>query len=459
MAFVKDRQLVDSFVIGNEVIHSWKRDKVGGLLVKLDFEKAYDSIDHSFLDYALEGMGFGKRWRGWMTSCIASPTLSTLVNGSPTKEFGLERGLRQGDPLSPYLFNIAVKVLNQLLKKARELNTLRGAIFGSGKEHITHLQFTDDTIIFLEPNRGYLLNLKRILRCYEMASGLRINFQKSCIIKVGKNLSTEIDWADLFRCKMTDLPITYLGLPLDANPSKKNFWNPVIQKIENRLAPWKSRFLSKGRRLVLIKAVLSSIPIFYMSAFKMPVGVAQKIKRIQRSFFWGDGVEKRKIHTVSWEMLCRGKDKGGLGISRMLDKNRGLLAKWIWRFGWEENTLWKRVLCAKYGMNIRDLRWEWNITSNPSHLVSSVSKLHQENVQIYNIITNGFKVVVGNGERARFWKDIYWQFQPLEKAFPRVFSLAKNKMGRVSEFGSWKGSRWEWEIQLRRPLFGWEIEQ
>ncbi|KAK3200498.1 hypothetical protein Dsin_023913 [Dipteronia sinensis] len=197
---------------------------------------------------------------------------------------------------------------------------------------------------------GYLLNLKRILRCYEMASGLCINFHKSCIIKVGKKPSTEIDWVELFRCKMTDLPITYLGLPLDANPNKKNFWNSVIQKIENRLAPWKSKFLSKGGILVLIKAVLSSIPIFYMSAFNMPVGVAQKIERIQQE-----------------------KIKGGLGIGRMLDKNRGLLAKWIWRFGCEENTLWKRVLCAKYGMNIKDLRWEWNITSNPSHLVSSVN--------------------------------------------------------------------------------------
>ncbi|KAK2650715.1 hypothetical protein Ddye_018204 [Dipteronia dyeriana] len=109
--------------------------------------------------------------------------LSILVNGSPTDQSGLESGLHQGDPLPPFLFNIAIKVLNRLLKKALEMNMVRGVDFGNGKEHATHLQSTDETIVFLEPKRDYLLNLKRILRCYEMASGLRINFHKYCIIK------------------------------------------------------------------------------------------------------------------------------------------------------------------------------------------------------------------------------------------------------------------------------------
>ena len=87
------------------------------------------------------------------------------------------------------------------------------------------------------------------------------------------------------RCRKASLPITYLGLPLRANPGSKCLWNPVVQKIEQRLAPWKMKFLSKGGKLVLIKAALSSVPTYFMSVFKMPVGIANKIEKLQRNFF------------------------------------------------------------------------------------------------------------------------------------------------------------------------------
>ncbi|KAK0603038.1 hypothetical protein LWI29_000757 [Acer saccharum] len=94
MAFVKGRQIMDSFVIANKVIYSWKNDGKGGLLVKLDFEKAYDSVDHSFLLEVFKKMGFGAKWIDWIKWCISSPSLLILVNGCPTKEFSIERGLR-----------------------------------------------------------------------------------------------------------------------------------------------------------------------------------------------------------------------------------------------------------------------------------------------------------------------------------------------------------------------------
>ncbi|KAK3206947.1 hypothetical protein Dsin_020993 [Dipteronia sinensis] len=358
MAFVKGRQIIDNFVIANEIIHSWKNDREGGAIVKLDFENAYDCIDHEFLDIVMDKMGFGSRWRRWISSCISTPTLSVLVNGCPTEQFVLQKGLRQGDPLSHLLFNIAIEALNQLLVKATSQNLLEGARFGLNGEHITHLQFTDDTIVFLKPKIEYLINLKRILRCFEMISGLRINFQKSYIARVVKLGMMENEWADSLRCKVTNLPICYLRLPLGANPNKKSFWDPVVQKIEKRLAPWKMRCLSKGGRLVLIQSVLASMPTCFMSIFKMPVGVAKKLEKLQREFFWGDGVLKRKIYSVDWKTMCKRKENGGLGIGHLMDKNTGLLAKWIWRFGSEVNSLWKRVLCAKYGMNINDLSWK-----------------------------------------------------------------------------------------------------
>ncbi|KAK2649147.1 hypothetical protein Ddye_016636 [Dipteronia dyeriana] len=106
-------------------------------------------------------------------------------------------------------------------------------------------------------------------------------------------------WAATFECKSVALPFPYLGLPLGSRPCSKAFWRPVLEKIEARLAPWKRKFLSKNGRLVLIKSVTSSIPIYYISVFKMPVGIAQRIEKLQQSFLWGVGLVKKKLHAVS----------------------------------------------------------------------------------------------------------------------------------------------------------------
>ncbi|KAK2640343.1 hypothetical protein Ddye_028138 [Dipteronia dyeriana] len=156
------------------------------------------------------------------------------------------------------------------------------------------------------------------------------------------------EWAAAFKCKKALLPITYLGMSLGERPSKA-FWKRVLQRVEKRLALWKRKFLSKCGRLVLIKAVLSSIPTYFMSVFKMSTSVALAIEKCQRSFFWGDGVEKRKVHAIDCKTMCSGKRNDRLGIGMMADKNNGMLAKWVWRYGKENNTMWKRVICSKYG--------------------------------------------------------------------------------------------------------------
>jgi hypothetical protein len=196
------------------------------------------------------------------------------------------------------------------------------------------------------------------LRCFELVSGLKINFHKSCIVKVGKKSVEDVSWSCAFRCSLAFLPITYLGLPLGGNPRREDFWNPVIQKVKERLASWKRGYMSKGGRLVLIKSVLSSMPSYFMSVFGIPVGVAKKIEKMQRDFFWNDGVAKRKVHAVEWDTICKSKKLGGLGIGKMRDKGVSMLVKWLWRFGKEHNSLWKKVICVKYGLRIQGIVWD-----------------------------------------------------------------------------------------------------
>ncbi|KAK2654112.1 hypothetical protein Ddye_013968 [Dipteronia dyeriana] len=146
-----------------EIIHQWKKDGKGGIIVKLDFDKAYDSLDHNFLDDMLDEMGFGWNWRQWIMHCISSPAISVLVNGSPTREFGLERGLRPGDPLSHLLFNVLVEGLSALIKKMIHMDLLRGTVLRSGEIYVSNLQFADDTILFLQPEVQYLKNARSVL--------------------------------------------------------------------------------------------------------------------------------------------------------------------------------------------------------------------------------------------------------------------------------------------------------
>ncbi|KAK3199203.1 hypothetical protein Dsin_022618 [Dipteronia sinensis] len=181
--------------------------------------------------------GFGGKWKGWIKWCVSSPSLSVLVNDSPTKQFKIERGLSQGDPLSPFLFNMVVEILSRMFHRAKEMDLVRGAVFWNGGVHICHLQFADDTILFLDPKLEYLLNAKRILRCFELVSGLKITFHKSCLVRVGKKRPGEEDWATAFRCVSESLPVTYLGFPMGGISSREGFWNPVVSKVEQRLAP------------------------------------------------------------------------------------------------------------------------------------------------------------------------------------------------------------------------------
>src|ERR1044072_4640785 len=161
------------------------------------------------------------------------------------------------------------------------------------------------------------------------------------------------EYADLLNCKRMRFPFVYLGIEVGANPRKASSWKVVIEKIQNRLTPWKSKTLSFGARLCLLNSVLSSIPLFYLSFYKIPLCVANKIRRIQSHFLWGGVEEGRKIHWVKWEEVCRHKDVGGLGVKDVVLFNKSLLAKWRWRALVGEDGLWVRVLQARLGASLK----------------------------------------------------------------------------------------------------------
>ncbi|GKV44506.1 hypothetical protein SLEP1_g51682 [Rubroshorea leprosula] len=153
MAFIKGRQLVDGVVIANEVIDEAKRKKKKCSLFKVDFEKAYDRVCWEFIDYMMMRMGFSSTWRKWIQECLKSSSVLVLINGSPTKQFLVNRGIHQGDLLSPFLFLIVAEGLNGLVSSAVEKERYKGVPIGSGDIMVTHLQFADDTVLFREASK------------------------------------------------------------------------------------------------------------------------------------------------------------------------------------------------------------------------------------------------------------------------------------------------------------------
>ena len=281
-AFVKGRQILDAALIANEVVDSVLRRKENGLMCKLDIEKAYDHIRWDFLLQTLERMGFGPKWIRWIHWCISTASFSVMFNGSPAGFFRSSRGLRQGDPLSSYLFVVGMEVLSCLLKRAVDGNFISGCRLGNregGEMVISHLLYADDAIVFCEANSEQLMCLRWTLMWFEAVSGLKINLNKSEIIPLSRVDNVESLAVEL-GCRVGSLPTRYLGLPLGAPHRASGIWHSIEEIFRKRLSSWKRQYISKGGRLTLIRSTLSSLPIFFLSLFRMPKIVCARLDKI-----------------------------------------------------------------------------------------------------------------------------------------------------------------------------------
>ncbi|XP_071739224.1 uncharacterized protein [Rutidosis leptorrhynchoides] len=445
-AFIKGRNIIDGALIANETLEYLKQKRLKSLVFKVDFEKAFDCLSWDFLMEIMEIMGFGMKWRKWIMSCLKSASTSILVNGSPTNEFKLERGVRQGDPLSPFLYILAAEGLNLLTKSAVRKKLYNGVEIGRDKIQISNLQYADDTIFFGTWSANNIDNLMKILKCFELASGLKVNYNKSNLFGVNVDHMEVAAMANLFGCKVGKFPSTYLGLPIGANMNKMESWKPVINKFEKRLADWKASSMSFGGRLTLVNSVLNSLPLYFFSLFRAPQCVLKNLECVRRIFFWGGSGKETKIPWVKWDEVLLPFEEGGLNLGALKSSNLALIGKWWWRFKIETTSLWVRVIRSIYG-DSGGLISGGNFLSKNScwtNIIKAGGSIESVGIPFLN----SFRRNIGSGKDTSFWLDPWLGDTTLKSRFGRLFKLDSDQNALVSDRVMWNGSfglgTWQW---------------
>ncbi|OMO55679.1 reverse transcriptase [Corchorus capsularis] len=336
-AFVEGRQIHDNVVIAQEVFHYLKLKKKGNqydMAVKVDMK------------------------------CVRTVSYSLVINGKSSRRVIPSRGLRQGDPLSPYLFILVIDALSRMIQTADPVNAKR---------------------------------LFDIIQVYSAASGQLINLDKSSLI-FSANTPADIR-QDLARClqiREAENPGIYLGFRSTWGKTKCGALSYIKEKVEARLKSWKQQLLSLAGKEILIKAVASSIPAYVMMCFKFPKKVCADINSMVANFWWGQQDNEKRIHWVSWEKMTLPKEEGGMGFKELEAFNRALLAKQIWRILENPEAMWVKVLKGIYFPNADIMTakkgarasWSW-----------------QSLLEGRNFIKEHLVWQVGDGKQVQIWHD------------------------------------------------------
>ena len=320
---------------------------------------------------------------------------------------------------------------------------------------MTRLQYADDTIIFCPPKIDQLLNIKKFLIIFQLASGLQINFHKSFLYGIHTDETWLNSAANSLKCTIGKLPFSYQGLPMGGSSSKLATWDPIIKRIEDKMAT----FDVMAGRLTLIKASISSLPMYYMSLFPVPKGIIEKINKLQRLFLWSGGSSaKPYLSLASWSLLELPKKLGGLGCGNILHRNLSLLFQWVWRFLHEPNSLWHEIISHKYGYDRAFIHHE---LTAPSHggpwrnICASILK----HPGAKNLLQYSIRRMVGNGANALFWLDQWLGNFSLKHKFPRLFLISSNPNATISSCGFWVGHTWKWNLKWCRNLRSRDLEE
>lgn len=407
-AFLQNRLLLENTVLAGELVNGYhKAQGPKRITIKVDIAKAFDTLSWDFL-FNCQGINLPPRLTRWLKACVCTSNFTLGYNGTVHGYFKGRTGLRQGDPLSPYLFVIAMNSLSHLLNKA-------AADFKFNYHHqcnnakLTHLSFADDLLIFIDGSLSSLQAVLQVLKEFENRSGLAVSMQKSSFFASGLT-QAEIDTIQASTgMPIATLPVRYLGVPLNSSKPSLTNCEGMIQRIKARLSSWSAKSLSFAGRLLLIKTVIAGINTFWCSSFILPKSVIKRVNSLCGVFMWKGGIESHHSARVAWEDVVKEKKNGGLGIKDLHIWNKACILRLIWLLFFQAGSVW--VAWFKSTVLDDNLSNFWTI--KPSH---KFSWLTNKIIKMRDIMFTWIQLEIGDGRSCRFWTDNW---------FP---------MGRVADF-------------------------
>ncbi|XP_060972601.1 uncharacterized protein LOC133038457 [Cannabis sativa] len=400
-AFLPGRWIAESSLLTQEIVNVIKKKKgKGGLMaLKMDMNKAYDRLEWSFLKEVLMRFGFNSHvFVKIIMSCVSTVSYSILLNGRPLKKFQPGRGIRQGDPLSPYLFLLCNEIFSRLLSFEQEKGLFHGIRIARNVPEISHLMFADDTIIFSRANLNEVEVLNSCIKKFEDWSGQKCSKQKSGVL-ISSNCSRSLRGSieKILNIGAIRDDEKHLGNPFLFSRSKRKDFNFLKTKLHDKLEGWRLKTLSKMGRAVYVNSVALALPSYTMSTFQLPTSSCREFDAIVKRFWWNGSPERKKYWAAtSWSSLCQPKQRGGLGFRRFEDINHALLTKLAWQLASKMDKPWCYIFKGRYFP--RETFWSISEKNSDSFVCRGILNARKT-------IAKGACTVITSGEDI----DIWWQ--------------------------------------------------
>jgi len=300
--------------------------------------KAYDYLDWEYVLHCLKCFGVPGKFISWISACITSPSFTIALNGTLVGFFQGKKGLRQGDPISPYLFVIAMEGLTLLMEEAAA-----SPHFGYHPKcaavKLTHLCFAVVLLVFSAASASSVTTIIGALAEFEHILGLKANPSKSSIFLAGVAEDVKQNILNTLHMSEGTLPVKYLGVPLITKRLTSIDCEALVNKITTRVDSWLVKKLTFAGPLQLISSVLLSMQVFWANFFILPKKVIRLIEQKLNWFLWSGRDTKAHVK-VAWSKLGVPKKEGGLGIKRIEIWNKASMLNHIWNLFTKVGSLW-----------------------------------------------------------------------------------------------------------------------
>ncbi|KAJ4750854.1 RNA-directed DNA polymerase (reverse transcriptase)-related family protein [Rhynchospora pubera] len=439
-AFVKGRCISDNILFVKEILHSFSLSsfKQQAFMLKADVNKAFDKLEWSFLQMAMEYLNIPTKIITLIVSSYCRARVTININGKGNEFINPTRGLRQGCPMSPYVFIIAMEVLSRMIKGAISGEMLRGIQVAHTSPVVTHAIYADDLILMGDAREVEVQLLYSLLQTFANASGLHINPYKSKLW-FSRNCNQQIvnRIKEMWGVEDVNGEEKYLGVMLNEKGDIRSNGKLLLEKLKAKLSGWKSHMLSHAGRLVLIKSVLMSMPVYTMSLEMIPKRITKEMNSVMAKFFWGKIGQDRYLSMIGWKKVCKPFDCGGLGVKDMQKFGEALFLKVVWSLMADDDKIWVKICKSKYYPTID----YWGVKNS-----NACSRMWRQVLKMRNFFTGQVNWQIANGRTVQDLSQPWYNHWSVQQ-------VAKQSDRRLTVRGLIEEQTGQWNMQLLTRLF------